>query len=239
MNAVAAQRNISPSQHLSLYWTSTDGRNWASPNTIGDLDYWLWRVTWHGSTGYSVGYKTIAPYQTTLYSGSPEQGIDFTAIVSPLVSGAYVNETVLLFQPDDEALALTRRDPVAPYTTSLALLGTSDPPYTSWSWRDTDVRLGGPDMLDLPDGRTIVAARLYAPTMHTGLLWLDPEAATLTEFASLPSGGDNGYPGMVYQDRVLWVSYYSSHEGKASIYIASMEMPLDSVHSVFLPLVQR
>ncbi len=104
LNAAAAQRNISPTRYLSLYWTSSDGKNWAALSTMGDLNYWLWRVAWQGSQGYSVGYRTIPPYHTTLYSGNPEQGIDFTPVISPLVSGAYANETVLLFRPERGSL---------------------------------------------------------------------------------------------------------------------------------------
>jgi hypothetical protein len=40
----------------------------------------------------------------------------------------------------------------------------------------------------------------------------------------LPSGGDNSYPGLVLHDGKLWVSYYSSHEGKTSIYLAEIEL---------------
>jgi hypothetical protein len=41
----------------------------------------------------------------------------------------------------------------------------------------------------------------------------------------LPSGGDNSYPGMAWHDGTLWLSYYSSHEGKASIYLAEIALP--------------
>ena len=30
------------------------------------------------------------------------------------------------------------------------------------------------------------------------------------------------YPGMVWDDDLLWLSYYSSHEGKTSIYLAKI-----------------
>ena len=36
----------------------------------------------------------------------------------------------------------------------------------------------------------------------------------------LPSSGDCSYPGLVWHDDRLWMSYYSSHEGKANIYLA-------------------
>ena len=40
----------------------------------------------------------------------------------------------------------------------------------------------------------------------------------------LPSGGDCSYPGMVWHDGLLWMSYYSSHQGKASIYLARIQL---------------
>ena len=37
---------------------------------------------------------------------------------------------------------------------------------------------------------------------------------------TLPSGGDCSYPGLVWNEDLLWMSYYSSHDGKTSIYLA-------------------
>ncbi|MCF6285976.1 MAG: exo-alpha-sialidase, partial [Candidatus Hydrogenedentes bacterium] len=39
---------------------------------------------------------------------------------------------------------------------------------------------------------------------------------------TLPSGGDTSYPGFVWHDDVLWMTYYSSHEEKTSIYLAKI-----------------
>ena len=80
-------------------------------------------------------------------------------------------------------------------------------------------------MIQLPDGRILAAGRTYDDGPHTSLLWVDEEKATLTEFLTLPSGGDNSYPGLVYDDGVLWVSYYSSHEGQTAIYLAKVRLP--------------
>ena len=41
---------------------------------------------------------------------------------------------------------------------------------------------------------------------------------------TLPSGGDTSYAGMVWHDGLLWVSYYSSHEGKTAIYLARVKL---------------
>jgi hypothetical protein len=48
-------------------------------------------------------------------------------------------------------------------------------------------------------------------------------AGTLKKFLVLPSGGDTGYPGLVFFDGLLWVSYHSSHEGKSGIYLAKVK----------------
>ena len=40
----------------------------------------------------------------------------------------------------------------------------------------------------------------------------------------LPSGGDCSYPGMVWHDGLLWLSYYSSHEGRTGVYLAKVRL---------------
>jgi hypothetical protein len=79
-------------------------------------------------------------------------------------------------------------------------------------------------MLRLPDGRLIAAVRLYDGAVRTSLAWVDPNAGRLTECLKLPSGGDTGYAGLVWHDALLWVSYYSSHEGKTSVYLARVRI---------------
>jgi hypothetical protein len=70
-----------------------------------------------------------------------------------------------------------------------------------------------------------VRGPLHDDAVRTALSWLDPRAGTLTEFLTLPSGGDTGYPGLAWHEGRLWVSYYSSHEGKTSVYLAQVEIP--------------
>lgn len=83
-------------------------------------------------------------------------------------------------------------------------------------------------MIQLPDGRIVVGGRSYDGGAHTRLWWLDPQQARLTEILTLPSGGDTSYPGLVWYDGQLWVSYYASHEGKTSIYLAQVALPPSS-----------
>src|SRR5204862_5248618 len=133
------------------------------------------------------------------------------------------NETSMIFRPDETALCLLRRDG----NPGSAKLGTARPPYTEWQWKDLGAKIGGPHIIRLPDGRIIAAVRLYDGGARTSLAWLDAGAGKLTEFLKLPSGGDTSYAGLAWHDGLLWVSYYSSHEGKAAIYLAKVRVPLE------------
>ena len=86
------------------------------------------------------------------------------------------------------------------------------------------MRIGGPQLIELPGGEIVVAGRDYVGKAKTKLWRLDPETATLSDLLALPSGGDTSYPGLVYRDGLLWVSYYSSHEEKTSIYLARAKL---------------
>ena len=219
LTGAAALHPPAPARHQSLAWFSEDGRHWSEPLKVGETNQWLWRTTWHRGTAYSVSYDTAGKNFIRLYAS--QDGRDFQPLVPTLFDQGQPNEASLLFSADDSALCLLRRDG----TPGSAQLGHARPPYTRWEWRDLGVKIGGPQLLHLPDGRIVVAARLYDGGMHTALLWLDPVAAKLTEIRKLPSGGDTSYAGLVWHEERLWVSYYSSHEGATSIYLAKVRLP--------------
>ena len=204
--------------HQSLAWFSADGRAWGPRQEIGDADFWLWRTTWHKGIAYAIGYGCRKDNPSIrLYTSA--DGKRFRPLVKNLLDVGFPNETSLLFLEDDTCYCLLRRDG-SPNT---ALLGVSEPPYTGWRWKDLGKPIGGPHMIRLPDGRLVAAVRLYDGGARTSLCWIDPQAGTLTEFLELPSQGDTSYAGLVWHEGLLWVSYYSSHEGKASIYLAKVK----------------
>jgi hypothetical protein len=223
LSGAAALHQPAEAKHQSLSWFSADGGNWSEPAEVADKNFWLWRVTWHKGTCFGVGYATDGRQILRLYRST--DGRRFETHVEELFSTrlhgkGYPNETSLVFLDDDTCLCLLRRDA----DTCSAQLGISQPPYVEWSWKDLGVRLGGPHMIRLPDGRFVAAGRLYDGRQRTALLWLDPKEGTLQEFLTLPSGGDTSYPGLVWHDGLLWVSYYSSHEGKAAVYLAKVRI---------------
>ena len=222
LSGAAALHDKSIAHHRTMAYFSDDGRTWTDGVQIGEDDLWLWRVSWHGDSAYGIGYTTGDKWPhrfTRLYKS--DDGINFDIHVDKLRDEEYSNESCIVFTEDDTAYCLLRRDQKAPLETN-GLLGTSKPPYKDWSWQDLGAKIGGPCMIQLPNGRFVAAVRLYDNKTRTGLCWVDPDEGTLTEFLSLPSGGDTSYPGMVWHDDILWVSYYSSHEGKTSIYLAKV-----------------
>jgi len=217
LSGAVALRQPAPFTHQSLVWFSKDGTQWSEPVVIGDPNQWLWRTTWHRGRAYSIGYDTAAEKFVRLYVS--DDGRHFTTLVSRLFDEGYPNETSVVFQPNDTALCLLRRDDV---TNATGKLGIAHPPYRHWEWKDVGVKIGGPHMLRLPDGRLVAAVRLYDGSVRTSLGWIDSATGKLTEFLKLPSGGDTSYAGLVWHRGLLWVSYYSSHEGKTSIYLAKV-----------------
>jgi hypothetical protein len=219
LSGAGALHQPAAARHQSLVWFSRDGHAWSDGTPVADPNMWLWRVTWHQGAAYGVGYGTGGQKGTRLYTS--RDGARFETLVADFFADGYPNETSLVFLPNDTGLCLLRRDG----GTCTAQLGTSRPPYREWTWQDLGVRFGGPHMLRLPDGRFVATGRLYDGKVRTSLCWLDPTKGTLTEFLTLPSGGDTSYPGLVFHDGILWVSYYSSHEGKTSIYLAEVKLP--------------
>ncbi len=223
LTGAGAMHQPADARHRSMAWFSDDGATWSDPVLIAEKNWWLWRVTWHGDTCYGVAYATDGRETTRLYRSG--DGKHFSTLVPELFSKEQdgkggPDEASLIFLEDDTCLCLLRRDG----DTKSAQLGTAHPPYTDWTWKDLGIYVGGPQLLPLPDGRIVAAGRsITTGSARTVLYWLDPEAGTLTEFLVLPSGGDCSYPGLAWHDGLLWVSYYSSHEGKTAIYLARVQ----------------
>ncbi|MDZ7386302.1 MAG: exo-alpha-sialidase [candidate division KSB1 bacterium] len=218
MLIAGARRQTEPHTFETMVWFSDNGGRWRGPTKVADPDYWLWRVTWHKGLCYGIGYSCGARHNIRLYTS--RDGREFSTLVSTLYDRDYANETSIVFVENDTAVCLLRRDP------EQGLLGISAPPYTDWRWVPLGARIGGPHMLRLPDGRLLAAVRLYDERQRTALCWVDRRQGRLTECLTLPSGGDTSYPGLVWYKDTLWVSYYSSHEGKAAVYLAQVKVPL-------------
>jgi len=201
--------------HQSVVWFSKDGLSWSKEYKVGDLNFWLWRITWHAGIAYSVAYHCEGEPMVSLYSS--KDGIHFSALVDCLIDEGEPTEASLLFE-NQIGYCLLRRE------SANGLLGVSYPPYTQWEWKDLGMLIGGPHFISISEDHFIAAVRLYDNKVRTSLCWLNPHTGEFKEALELPSGGDTSYSGLLwYQDR-LWVSYYSSHEGNAAIYFAEVKV---------------
>jgi len=192
-------------------FSDKSGRNFSIPQNIivdkkikTDKD-WLWRATWHQGTSYAGIYQTSKEKSVQLVKS--DDGIFYTYITTFDVIGG--NETTLRFTPENKMVAVVRRGK----GNSHGYIGSSEPPYTEWTWKELDVRLGGPDLIILPDGKMICGTREYPPDhkAKTILAQITLEG-DFTKLITLPSGGDCSYPGLVLKDSLLYISYYSSRQ---------------------------
>lgn len=204
---------------------SNDGHKWTAPAKVLEEGDWLWRVTWHDGKAYGIAYQAPAnptptgpEWKLKLFSSSDGLHYDLVTVLD--VPG-HPNESTLRVLPDGEMIALVRREA----GDTFGWIGSSRPPYTNWQWKETRHRLGGPNFIRLPDGSLWAAGRSYPGGAKTVVARMarDRYEPVLT----LPSGGDNSYPGLVWHDGLLWMSYYSSHEGKSAIYLAKIKLPLE------------
>ena len=151
------------------------------------------------------------------YVGAHRGCANYEAVTDLAVPGK-PNETTLRFLPDDTLVALVRREGGNRH----AWIGTSPPPYTEWNWNETEFQVGGPNFIILPDGSMWAGGRRYGKEARTMLARMTLDS--LSPVLELPSGGDNSYPGFVFHEGLLWMTYYASHEGKTSIYLAKIRL---------------
>ncbi len=180
-------------------------------------------MTWHEGKAYGVSYPASqgSPDLALLVS---DDGLTYKPLVPKLYGVGFPNETTLRFDPSGTCYALVRRDQGGnqPYS---AVLGISRGDYTQWQWHDLGPEFnafGGPNLIQLPTGVWLAAGRMHQGGVHTALCYLDVTNHTMTKLLKLPSGGDTSYPGLVWHNDLLYLSYYSSHEGKTSIYLAKV-----------------
>ena len=198
---------------------SPDGSSWTAPRPIASEGDWLWRADRSAGASYGISYRLPGARRWTVHLLESVDGLDYRELATLEVPGM-PNEATVRFR-GREAIALVRREAGK----GRAWIGSSLPPYRSWNWREAEERVGGPNFIVLPDRSLIAATRIWRRGVPSVALCAMTRSS-LRPILVLPSGGDCGYPGMVYHRGILWLSYYSSHEGKSAIYLARVRLTL-------------
>lgn len=209
---------------FGTFWKG--GIHWSKPQIVVEPGRWMWQVSWHKGRAYGVSYTAGKGNERYLDLFVSDDGIHYKAHVPRLFEQGYPTETTLRFDSDGTCYALVRRDRFGSESSS-AMLGISKPDYTQWQWKDLGPDFngfGGPNFIQITGSYWIAAGRMHPGGAHTALTYLDVEKGIMTKLTKLPSGGDTSYPGLVWHNDVLYVSYYSSHEGKTSIYLAKVKI---------------
>jgi hypothetical protein len=220
-------------QHLGYAVSSADGKKWSKPQMLeGTYGHYIWRTASHGGKVYMCGRRKTGFAEVASRAERDvivrsmilvsSDGLKFSPIGS--FQDTYGDETAILFEPDGQMLAISRRG--GGRTAQVVRLA---PPYSKSVRVDLDRYIGGP-LLKKWEGRYVVGGRnLQKGSAYLSLCWLKGDK--LTEFAALPSGGDCSYPGLIKLcPGCALVSYYSSHEKDAqgrtitAIYLAELEL---------------
>ncbi|NJN27289.1 MAG: exo-alpha-sialidase [Cyclobacteriaceae bacterium] len=211
-------------QSITSYYAISDpnGNKFSSPEPVllpaqikSDFN-WLWRVSWYDKTGYGVVYQSNADGEkgkSKAYLVSTDKGEEYELVTELKIDGN-PSEATIRFMSGAEMVMLVRRDG----GDRKAMLGTSKAPYTDWSWQKLDFEVGGPNLEVIPINKILIGARLQGEDGPYTALLLGKKGEDFREVKRLPSGGDTGYPGFYSIAGYIWLSYYSSHEGKASVY---------------------
>jgi hypothetical protein len=211
------------------YSTTTDGKVWTPPQKLLAEGDSLWRCAVNPADQklYGVSFnmfpstggpKPEAEWSLKSYTSGDGSVWQLSSLMQ--VPGQ-PNETTLRFLKDGSALALVRREAAD----KLGYIGSASAPYREWKWSPLPIVVQGQNFIQLPDGSLIAGSRGRGATPGAHMVLFTMTPTSLTPLIELPSGGDCSYPGLVWQDKHLWVSYYSSHEGKAAIYLAKLRLP--------------
>ncbi|MFN7923032.1 MAG: sialidase family protein [Bryobacteraceae bacterium] len=199
---------------------SKDGVHFTAPAKVLESSHWLWRVTWFRGKAWGVTKFGTAverkdyPRQQALVTS--DDGLHWKQVVELKVPGG--DETTVRFLKDGTMVALMRRE----VDDRQAWIGHAKAPYTEWKWSPAGHRIGGPNFIVLPGGKMWAGGRYYTPEGNKTMVAPMTLAGYQPEIV-LPSNGDSSYPGFVWHEGLLWTLYYSSHEGKASIYLAKIK----------------
>ena len=220
-------------EHLGYAAWTEDGQSWHGPKMLeGTYGHYIWRAAARDGRAYLCGRRK-REFARTSSRAERDPLIESAMLVSDdgliwryhaLFQESYGDETAFLFEPDGTVVAVARSG-----GGRNAVLCRAPKPYQQWSRRDLGRYIGGPMLVRWGDRYFVGGRKTAGGPPVTTFYWLNN--GRLHEALTLPSGGDNSYPGFVELSPTrAVVSYYSSHEKdnrgrtRTAIYLAELEL---------------
>lgn len=197
---------------------STQG-GWGEVSAVNEnLEYWLWKFSEIDNRLLSIGYRTnfeTAPVTANLKLFEITNG-NAVAVCDIDLPGHY-NEGVIK-KMNGKNIAIVRNE------WGNLFLGEID--LNNCEFIDYEFPLkitGGPEFVWLGNNEILIIGRfIQSGLISVVAVTYNIEEKSIVAYQFLESGGDCGYPGIQKDGDSFILSYYSSHEGTASIYINSI-----------------
>lgn len=167
---------------------------------------WLWNVEW--IDGNACGF-IYSPYFAFTKS---QDGIHYR-----------ITERILLDDSPSEAsmMKFGRRIVTVVRRNTNSLIGIFD--KNKWEWFDSGQKVACPKLIKIKKNLYVVG-RYYGEKKQTALFKVDMKRHVLKFVLGIPCKTDCGYPGVVYKDKLLYISYYSGDGKKSNIYMAKIKL---------------
>jgi len=200
--------------------SSSDGIKWTNETVFTQKNsWWLWSLYNYKGRLISGGYNFFKSTFVNIYQFDNVRTKNFTSIRHGFYGNYAPGETTFASTPEGDTVFTAIRTKY-PNPTALGY-STGDSVLSKWTWKEQDcIVTGGPRLSYIKDIGLLLVTRDI--NFRTSVFWVNTKTLETKKVFTLPSGGDNGYAGMIVNKNKLVISYYSSHEGKTSIYVATI-----------------
>lgn len=208
-----------------IYKLTNSGFEYEKANV--DNDYWIWSSFKAKGKLFSLGYNTKQPCFNSVFNSTKPKLLLFQNTDSSFTSFSKLellnmnpsnfgcpNESSIILK-DSTFIAIVRDD----IDNTFSHIGYLSKPYTDWHWQNFPFYVRGPKLALLPDGKIFLAAASMEDYDRTYYAIINPSDYSVEKIKAFPSAGDTGYPGVIIEGNTALISYYSSHEGNARVYI--------------------
>lgn len=169
---------------------------------------WIWNIEWIDGIAYGFCY---IPFFGLVKS---EDGINYELVEKIHLDGNPSEASVAKLDKN-HLLAIVRRD-------SLAALGIYNLTDKQWRWKNCDEMIGCPKIIKAKRN-FLVVGRSYKYGLQTTLYKFSKNKQELVPIERIQGDKDCSYPGIVYKNRKLCISYHKGDAKSSNIYLTSLK----------------